>query len=129
VPCGLALVGGVGFDVLLGGMLRVLFGVDRVGMRRVRVVGGFLGVSVLVMLGGFRVVPRSTFVMFCRLLVLSGCFFGHVLTRYWMLCRFSARHHASVSRPHARYVTGKLTEAPLMRDIVRKGPAIEVGGQ
>jgi hypothetical protein len=33
VPCGLALVGGVGFDVLLAGMLRVLFGVDRVGMR------------------------------------------------------------------------------------------------
>lgn len=87
-------------------MLRVLFGVGRVGMRRVRVVGGFLGVSVLVMLGGFRVVPRSTFVMFCRLLVLSGCFFGHVLTLIGC-CVASVRDTTQVSAARTRVMLRK----------------------
>jgi hypothetical protein len=68
----------VGFDVLLGCVLRVLFGVDRVGMGRVRVMGGFVVVSVLIMFGGFRVVPRSSFMVFCGLFVVSGSFLRHV---------------------------------------------------
>jgi hypothetical protein len=117
---GWALLAGVSLDVLLGSVHRVLFGVDRVGMGRVRVVGGFLGVSVLVMLGGFRVVPRSSLMVFCGLFVVSGSFLRHVVTPSRMMYRRSGRHRGSIGRLCACRVTGKLTERRVRMAIVRR---------
>ena len=69
-----ALLGAVRFDVLLGSMLRMVCGVNVMGVCQVRVMGGFLVVAGFVMLGGLVVVARSMLMMFRCLRVMMGCF-------------------------------------------------------
>jgi hypothetical protein len=68
--------------VLLGGILRVLEGLNVVGMRQVGLVGGFLNRSLHVMFSGFRVVLGGLFEMFSCLLVMFSCLLGHVLNPF-----------------------------------------------
>jgi hypothetical protein len=68
------LLGAMRFYVFLRSILRVLVGMNFVGVRQVCVVGGFLMVAGFVMLGGFMVVLRSMFMMSSCLLVVVGCF-------------------------------------------------------
>ena len=70
----MTLLRAVCFYVLLGSILRVLVGVNVVAVRHLCVMGGFLMIACLVMLGGFSVVFRSVSVMFGCLLVMFGCF-------------------------------------------------------
>lgn len=60
--------------MLLGGFLHVLPGLNHVGMRQLRVVGGFLKRPRQVLFGGFPVFPRGLFEMFSYFLVMTGCF-------------------------------------------------------
>jgi hypothetical protein len=60
--------------VFLRSILRVLVGMNFVGVRQVCVMGCFLVVAGFVMLGGFMVVLRSMFMMSSCLLVVVGCF-------------------------------------------------------
>jgi len=54
-------------------MLRVLEGLNVVGMRQVGLVGGFLNHSLHVMFSGFHVVLGGLFEMFSCLLVMFSC--------------------------------------------------------
>ena len=58
--------------MLLGGIPRVLEGLNVVGMRQVGVVGGFLELSLRVVLSGFQVLFGGLFEMFSCLLVVFG---------------------------------------------------------
>ena len=62
----------VGFEVLLGGIPRVLEGFNVVGMRQLGVVGGFLKPSLHVLLSGCQVLLGGSFEMFGCLLVVFG---------------------------------------------------------
>jgi hypothetical protein len=64
--------------VLLGGIPRVLEGLNVVGMRRLGVVGGFLKPSLHVLLSGFQVLLGGLFEMFSCLLVMFGRLLRHV---------------------------------------------------
>jgi hypothetical protein len=64
--------------MLLCRVLRVLGGMNKVPVCQVRVVGGFLMVASVVMLGCFVVVACSVLKMLGCLLVMMGCFLRHV---------------------------------------------------
>jgi hypothetical protein len=64
--------------VLLGGIPRVLEGLNLVGMRRLGVVGGFLKPYLHVLLSGFQVLLGGLFEMFSCLLVMFGRLLRHV---------------------------------------------------
>ncbi len=64
--------------MLLGGILRVLDGLNVVGMRQVGMVGGFFKHSLHVMFSGFRVVLSRLFEMFSCLLVMFSCLLRHI---------------------------------------------------
>jgi hypothetical protein len=64
--------------VLLGGIPRVLDGLNVVGMRQLGVVGGFLKPSLHVLLSGFQVLLGGLFEMFSRLLVMFGRLLRHI---------------------------------------------------
>jgi hypothetical protein len=64
--------------VLLGGIPRVLEGLNVVGMRQLGVVGGILKLSLHMLLGGFQVLLGGLFEMFSCLLVMFGRVVRHV---------------------------------------------------
>jgi hypothetical protein len=68
----------VRFNMVLDRMFRVLCRVDRVTVRQMCMVGGFFVIARFVMCGRFVVVARSVFVMLGCLLVMIGCFLGHI---------------------------------------------------
>jgi hypothetical protein len=65
----------VGLNVILGGFLGVLGGLNVVTVSQVCMVGGGFMVAILVMLGGFVVMARSVLVMFRCLDVVLCCYF------------------------------------------------------
>ena len=65
------------FRVDLGSFVRVMPGVKRVAPCGMRMMGRFFVVSALVMFGCFAVVARGMRMVFCRLLMVLGCFLGH----------------------------------------------------
>ncbi|HUO38867.1 MAG TPA: hypothetical protein VMU34_14000 [Mycobacterium sp.] len=65
-------------EVLLGGILRVLDGLNVVGMSQMSLVGGFLKRSLDLVFSGFEVVLGGLFEMFSCLLVLFSCLRRHV---------------------------------------------------
>jgi hypothetical protein len=71
----------VGVGVRLHGFLGVVFGVQRVAVRGMRVLGDFVVVARTAVLGGVAVVLRGVLVMLGRLLVVVGdavMMVGHV---------------------------------------------------
>ena len=69
--------------MLLGGIPRVLEGLNVVGMRQLGVVGGFLKPSLhVLLLSGFQVLLGGLFEMFSCLLVMFGRLLGHVLNPF-----------------------------------------------
>jgi hypothetical protein len=76
------------FHVMLGGVFRVLVGMDVVAVGKMGVMGSRFVVSILVMLSGFTVMTRSVFVMLRCLGVMVRCFLGHseFLSSYRCLC-------------------------------------------
>ena len=73
-----SLLRAVRLHMFLCRVLRVLGGMNKVPVRQVRVVGGFLMVASFVMLGCFVVVACSVLKMLGCLLVMMGCFLRHV---------------------------------------------------
>jgi hypothetical protein len=67
----------MGFDVVLGGVLCMVDGVDRMAVSKVGMVTSRFMVPIEMMLGGFAVVARSVLVMFRCLGVVMCCFVGH----------------------------------------------------
>jgi hypothetical protein len=65
----------VSLNVMLGGMLGVLGGVNGVTVCQLGVVGGRLVIATLMMSCGFVVMARSVLVMFRCLGVMVCCFF------------------------------------------------------
>jgi len=64
--------------VLLGGIPRVLEGLNVVGVRQLGVVGGFLKRPLHVLLSGFQVLLGGLFEMFSCLFVMFGRLLRHV---------------------------------------------------
>src|ERR1700744_5001229 len=64
-------------DVMLGGFLGVIGGVNVVTVGQVSMVSGQFVVTAFVVPGGFMVVARSVLVMFRCLLVMLNCFVCH----------------------------------------------------
>jgi hypothetical protein len=64
-------------DVVLGGVLCVLDGMDGVAVSQVGMVSSRFGIRIQMMLGGFAVVARSVLVMFRCLGMVMCCFVGH----------------------------------------------------
>ena len=75
--------------MLLGGIPRVLEGLNVVGMRQLGVVGGFLKPSLHVLLSGFQMLLGGLFEMFSCLLVMFGCLLRHVLNPFQGISLFS----------------------------------------
>jgi hypothetical protein len=65
--------------VLLGGIPRVLEGLNVVSMRQLGVVGGFLKPSLHVLLSGFQMLLGGLLEMFSCLLVMFSCLLRHGL--------------------------------------------------
>ena len=65
------------FHVCLASLFGVMRGVMAMTACGVRVVGCFFVVSALVVFSCFAVVPRGVSMVFCRVLVVFGCFLGH----------------------------------------------------
>jgi len=65
----------VRFNMMLGGFLRVLGGMDVVTVGEVSVMGGRFVVAIQVMLCGFAVMARSVLVVLRCLGVMVCCFF------------------------------------------------------
>ena len=80
----------VRLDVMLGGVLGVLEGVEVVAVGEVRMVGGRLVFAIQVMLGGFAVMTRSVLVMFRCLTVMMSCFVGH--RKFPLVVPVASRH-------------------------------------
>ena len=77
-----ALLFAVRLQVLLGSIPRVLECFNVVGMRQLGVVGGFLNLSLHVLLSGFQVLLGGLFEMFSCLLVVFGRLLRHVLNLF-----------------------------------------------
>jgi hypothetical protein len=75
--------------VLLGGILRVLDGLNVVGMRQVGLVGGFLNRSLDLMFSGFEVVLSGLFEIFGGLFVIFSCLLRHFVSPFQGISIFS----------------------------------------
>ena len=87
----------------------VMFGVDRVPVRDVRMMAGFLVVAGFVMLGGFVVVPGGMFEMLGGFPVMFGCLLAHsvLLTRFLMWRTHCGRRPANgLRRPASESAPG-----------------------
>ena len=62
------------FDMVLRRMFGVLYSMNMVRVRQVRMMSCFLVIARFVMIRGFMVMARCLLVMFCRLPVMMGCF-------------------------------------------------------
>lgn len=80
-------------DMQLGRFRRMMHGVLMMAARRVRMVGGGLVVTSLMVSGGFAMMPGGMLVMFRCLVMMLGCVLGHGdLQRAWDCCARRARY-------------------------------------
>jgi hypothetical protein len=98
----------VRFDVLLGSLTGMLAGVLVMTMCQVRMVGGLLVQTGLVVLCSLVVMTGCVGMVLCCMLVMLSCFLRHVVTSFPLNCVFlTATQDESLSRETTLGFTGQ----------------------
>lgn len=84
----------------LGCFLGVMHGVKSVGPGSMCMVGRFLVMSALMVLGCFVVVTRSVRMVFCRLLMVFCCFLRHGRFLCWVFALGTALSREALGNAH-----------------------------